>query len=246
MIGNESSAGFARAASLYQLPQEEGLIGRMVGAMIRRSVRKGFHNVYWNPPTYPVTPPILFFCTHHGWYDGYLMYHVVTKLQCRSLDWIQEFDAFPLFSKVGGMPYRLGDPLGRAQTIRRTIHLMKNESRSLILFPEGILHYPPEVLPFGDTFAFLKRKVPRLQLLPVAISYQSSLQERPEAFIRFGQPLSAPDSLCELGREKLQGLLDGLNNDIRAGTGRFELLAKGTPSINESLGFNRKSTGAQT
>ncbi len=117
--------------------------------MIRRSVRRAFHSVYWSPPPETPTPPAIFVINHHGWHDGYLMYLAATRLGIRVVDWIQEFEAFPLFAKVGGMPFPKDDPVGRAATIRRTIRLMRDERRSLLLFAEGVMHRPPGLMPFG-------------------------------------------------------------------------------------------------
>lgn len=213
--------------------QEEGFLGRKVGGMIRRAVKKAFRAVYWDiVHPLPVGPKI-FVCTHHGWHDGYLMYHAVTKLGVRSLDWIQEFQAFPLFARVGGMPFPVDDPATRTQTILRTIRLMRKESRSLILFAEGRLHYGPEVLSFGDSFAFVAEKVPQASLIPVAIRYEMALHERPEAFLRFGEPIARGEQLGERSRDALQALLTGLTMDIRDGKQRFDVLAEGTKDVNE-------------
>lgn len=213
--------------------QDEGLAGRAVGAMIRRSVQKQFKAVYWEPVEAPPAPCI-FVANHHGWYDGYLMYHLVTRLGRRSVDWIQEFDAFPLFAKVGGMPFRLNDPTGRAETVRRTVRLMKNEGRSLILFAEGVLHYPPEILPFGKNLATVERLVPNATIVPVAISYEFAMHERAEAFIRVGSPVSADGA-----REAMQTLLTENQRLIRAESRPFEVLVKGTDSVNERLDMRR-------
>lgn len=213
--------------------QEEGFLGRQVGNMIRRSVKKAFRAVYWDIVHPLPAGPKIFVCSHHGWHDGYVMYHAITKLGVRSLDWIQEFQAFPLFAKVGGMPFPVDDPATRTQTILRTIRLMRKEGRSLILFAEGRLHYGPEILPFGESFAFVADKVPQASLIPVAIRYEMALHERPEAFLRFGEPIPRGENLGERSRDALQALLTGLTMDIRDGKHRFDVLAEGTKDVNE-------------
>lgn len=218
---------------MSQNVQDEGFVGRMVGNLIRRSVKKHFRTVYWTPPAQPVQAPAVLFANHHGWFDGYLLYHAVTRLGVRCVDWIQEFDAFPLFAKVGGMPYRLNDPSGRAATIRRTIRLMQREARSLVLFPEGVLHYPPTILPFGETFELLAKSVPNASFVPVAIRYEHAMHERPEAFLRFGPPIARGDQMAERSQDALQQLLEGVVSDVRERPETFEVLVQGTPSVNE-------------
>lgn len=224
--------------------QEEGIVGRLVGGMIRRSVRKSFRNVYWDGALdQAFDRPVIWVCNHHGWFDGYLMFHVVTKLGVRSLDWIQEFDSFPLFAKVGGMPFPAGDAAARAKTMRETVRLMKGEGRSLVLFAEGVLHRPPEVLPFGRSLGFVAKHVPEALVVPVAIKYEQSLHEKPEAFIRIGASMGSGVEAAGLAEAEVRRLLAGLDADVRDGK-EFEVLAAGTPSVNERWDM-RKIPGGQ-
>src|SRR5665213_1220055 len=131
------------------MSQAEGVVGRVVDQMIRRTVRKRFRCVHWIRPASAPQEPCILVPNHHGWHDGYVMYHAVTALNLRTVDWIQEFDAFPLFARVGGLPFPLNDATRRAATIRRTIRLMNAEKRNLLLFAESNLHPPPEVVSFG-------------------------------------------------------------------------------------------------
>ncbi len=218
------------------MKQEEGIIGRAVGGMIRRTVKSRLRNLYWSPPKEALSQPVIFYANHHGWLDGYLMFEALTKLDIRFLDWIEEFDSFPLFSKVGGMRFAKGDLIGRANTVRTTIKTMRAESRSLILFPEGILHRPPSLLPFGRSLEVVANKVPNASLVPVAIYYELSMHERPEAWMSFG----IPHSFKSLGEceETLQHNLNGLVFDIGKEVS-FEVLSKGTPSVNERMSMKR-------
>jgi 1-acyl-sn-glycerol-3-phosphate acyltransferase len=200
----------------------------MVDSMIRRSVRKAFHTVWWNAPTTLAAAPVIFAANHHGWHDGYLMYHVVTQLGLPSLDWIDEFDAFPLFAFVGGMPFSHKKLAVRAATIRSTIRSMNTENRSLILFPEGVLHPPPEVLAFGRSLDLLCRKVPSVSVVPVGIRYELSLHERPEAFLHLGEVISLATRSPEGIRERV---IEGIGSTFDRSL--FTALVRGTRDVNE-------------
>lgn len=213
------------------MSQESGLVGRMVGAMIRRSVKSRFHTVYWNPIE-PPEPPVVFYANHHGWMDGYVMFHLVTRLKVRCVDWIEEFDAFPLFSRVGGLRLAKGDTLGRAVVIRQTIRQMR-EGASLVIFPEGELHRPQEVLPLLPGLQTIARRVEGVRFLPVALRYELSLHERPEAWVSVGEC----HSFCSLEdcRERLVRQLD---------TSRMQppgnVLVQGTQDVNERFAWKEK------
>ncbi len=219
--------------------QDQGLVGRMVGGMIRRSVRKQFKAIYWNPPVIPIEPPAIFFSNHHGWHDGYVLYHLVSKLGLRSVDWIIEYDAFPLFAAVGGLPFPRNDVSGRAATIRQTIRLMRDEGRSLVIFPEGELHYPDEVWPFGRALALVAERGGAKTLQPVAIRYEMAMQERPEVFLRLAAPIAPGPHLEARCREAVVHTLEELTRDIRVRRDSFEVLARGTDSVNERLDMRK-------
>jgi len=210
--------------------QEQGFVGRMVGNMVRRSVRQRFHTVWWNAPQTAPRAPAVLYANHHGWMDGYLMFYLVTKLGLPSVDWIEEYDAFPLFKTIGGIRFAAGDTAGRALAVRQTIRLMKHQGKSLVIFPEGVLHQPPDVLPFGKALETVATKVGGISLVPVAIRYEMSLHERPEAFLTVGQPHQW-ESLEDC-RERLVALLA---NAEPSG----DVLVHGTRDINERMDMRR-------
>lgn len=203
--------------------------------MIRRSVRARFRTVYWTSLK-EVPEQCIFVANHHGWHDGYLMFHVVNQLERRSLDWIQEYQAFPLFGKVGGMPFPANQPAIRAGTIKKTIKLMNEENRSLILFGEGILHRGSDIWEIGKALDLVLKKVPNAVVIPVGIRYDMSLHERPEAFIELGEPLERSEDI----REKLRQTLQRMVNQPISETG-YEILVKGTLDVNERFSPNRKN-----
>lgn len=215
------------------IDQEEGILGKFVGGMIRRSVKQRFRKVYWIKPTFEMPEKVILVANHHGWHDGYIMYHVAQAVDRRILDWIEEFGAFPLFAKVGGMPFPAGDPAGRAETIRRTIRLMNDEGRSLILFGEGILHRPPELWTFGKSIELVAKKVPDARVIPVAIKYDASLHERPECFINLGSPLEPGPDLASRTRLRVKALLDELAVTMTHHPERLDVLVQGTQDVNE-------------
>jgi 1-acyl-sn-glycerol-3-phosphate acyltransferase len=212
--------------------QAEGVAGKVVAGMICRSVRARFRNVYWAPPAYEVRPPAVFVCNHHGWFDGYVMFLALTKLGVPFLDWIAEFEAFPLFAKVGGMSFPPDRPEVRAATIRQTIRRMKQERRSLLLFAEGTLHEGPEILPLGKALDLIAAKVPEAQIIPVAIRYPFSLHERPEAILRFGDPLAPGADLRDRAGAELARMLAD-RSPVE------EVLFAGTLDVNERLDMRR-------
>lgn len=210
--------------------QEEGLLGRAVAAMITRQTRKGFRHVLWTPPAAPLPRQVILVPNHHGWFDGYVMFILAKTLGRPILDWIAEYESFPLFGKVGGMPFPAGDPAARSMTVRRTIRLMRAEGRSLLLFAEGVLHTGPELLPFGRSLDVVARAVPEAAVVPVAIVYAMGIHQLPEVRIRIGEPLAPGDDLGARCRRDVAELLRQERE-----TPSTELLLAGKRDINERL-----------
>lgn len=213
--------------------QEEGFIGRMVGGMIRRTLKKQFHSVYWRPPNPVPSGPVIFTCSHTMWHDGYLMYRAVMELGLPTLDWIAEFDAFPLFRKVGGLSYPPNDPARRAATLRESIRLMKNEKRSLILFSDGNLRRPYEDWQVGRAVEVVAKHVPEATVLPVAIRAELSLHQRPVAYLWFGEPLMRGENLKERAKEEIAAMLKPQED------GQWQLLMQGTLDVNERMDMRK-------
>lgn len=214
-------------------------MGLAVDRMIRRSVRKAFHTVRWQPPKEKLQAPAILVANHHGWHDGYLMYLAAIALNVRVVDWISEYDAFPLFGKIGGMRFPKDDAAARGATVKRTIRLMREEKRSLLLFAEGILHRPPGLLPFGKALEVVARSVPGVQVVPVALRYELAMHERPEAWLRFGDPVLLGDDLASRTRLAVAAGLDALATEMRFSPERYETLAKGTLDVNERWDVGR-------
>jgi 1-acyl-sn-glycerol-3-phosphate acyltransferase len=201
--------------------------------MIYRTVKKRFRNVYWKPVEESLRPPVLFVPNHHGWHDGYLLFHLVLKLGLPTLDWIQEFDAFPLFRTIGGLPFPINDSARRYATIRESIRQLNDEGKSLIVFAEGVLHPGPDILPFGRGFEVVAKHVHGIDVRPVAIVYRMGIHERPEAALSVGASVPLGPGLVDRTRDALIQEL----KELRSAFSRddLELLVPGTPDVNERM-----------
>jgi 1-acyl-sn-glycerol-3-phosphate acyltransferase len=219
--------------------QARGAVGWGVDRMIRRAVRRSFHTVYWQPPNYELPRPSILVANHHGWHDGYMMYLAATALGLPVVDWIQEFEAFPLFGSVGGMPFPADDAAERSRTIRKTIRLMNGSKTSLVLFAEGVLHRPDSLLPFGRSLEFVASKVPDVSVVPVAIRYEQATHERPDAYVSFGSAVPLGDHLAFRTRLEVAQLLDRLRAAAALEPDSLQVLAAGEKDVNEKLDMRR-------
>ncbi len=218
------------------LNQCEGIGGRLVDFMIRGSVRRDFRGVYWTPPAAPVPEPCILVANHHGWHDGYVLYLAATKLRLPFVMWVAEYRSFPLFGKAGAIDFDPARQEVRVAAMRRTIRLLSRKERNLILFPEGTLHRPPDLLPFERSLEFLCRKVANVTVVPVGIHYELSMHERPECHIAFGSPMAPGADVLKQSREAVEDLLESTRKRLKDESRAFELLHRGTLDVNERWG----------
>jgi len=219
------------------MKQEDGPLGHLVGQMIRRTLRARFRAGYLagSLPSAQGSP-VIFVANHHGWHDGYVMFALIKHLGIVASDWVAELAEFPLFAKIGALPFPPEDEKVRFATVRKTVRLLQ-EGRSLILFAEGALHRPPEVWPLGSALEFLIRRVPQARIIPVAIRYDMSIHERPEVFVELGEAIIAPSA--ENVRARLVELLETMGASMDA-ENKWTPFFSGTKDVNERWGLKTR------
>lgn len=207
--------------------------------MIRSSVRRRFRSVRLLSCAGGVAAPCILVANHHGWHDGYLMHLLAARLGLPAELWIREFDAFPLFRLVGGLPFPDGDANRRAGSIRHSIRGLRQGHACLVMFPEGELHRAPELMPFLPALAKVAALVPNAAIVPVGIRYEMGIHERPEAYVSVGERLRGGECLAEEARASVRHELERIECELRTGGHEFEVLAVGARDVNERMDMRR-------
>lgn len=184
--------------------------------------------------------PTVLFANHHYWWDGYLCYWLARYLGLSPLVWMEEWRWFPPFGCVGALPFPKEKPSVRARTIRETFRQLRSRPVTLFLFPEGVLHPTPTLLPFKRSLFRLAVHVPNAQIHPLAIYIHHSIHQYPSAFLQTGQAVEcrshSETEFLDTARARLSHLLSNLSNHVSSSSennAKFTMILRGKLSVHE-------------
>ncbi|WP_281887244.1 lysophospholipid acyltransferase family protein [Paenibacillus sp. YYML68] len=196
--------------------------------------------------------PTLYVANHSSWWDGLIAFQANRCLIHQDAYVMmseQGLRQFRFFRKLGAFSIDRSSASGVRTSLAYCEELLRRPKAALWLFPQGdIRHQDVRPLGFLPGVGFLLDRLPAVQLVPITISYDFLLDQRPHVFVEFGAPLKL-DALPLTRNERTAAIeaavtcqLDQLKRSIIDGqlTG-FTRLAGGASSISEQFTriFNR-------
>ncbi|HEX8723185.1 MAG TPA: lysophospholipid acyltransferase family protein [Pyrinomonadaceae bacterium] len=175
---------------------------RLVQAVVSVALRLFFRRIETSRAgAVPETGPLVFVLNHpNGLIDPGLVFAALP----RRISFLAKSTLFPLpvvgwlLRTVEALPlYRRADAGQDVSQNMRTFEACRRlllNGRGVALFPEGVSHNEPKLLPVktGAARIALGARVPGLLVVPVGLYYTSKTSFRGEALLRFGEPLEAP------------------------------------------------------
>jgi 1-acyl-sn-glycerol-3-phosphate acyltransferase len=151
------------------------MMRRLVSALMRYELRRSFRRICWvgDWPTLPPETPLVIYANHHHFYDGHLLWWLITQTLDRpGTTWMADWDRFPFFAAAGAQPFPPQAPARRRATLRRTARLFREQPDTILAyFPAGRLHPPEDGIASFDAHHLeqLGRLFPDAQWWPLAI-----------------------------------------------------------------------------
>jgi 1-acyl-sn-glycerol-3-phosphate acyltransferase len=97
---------------------------------------------------------------------------------------------YGVLERMGVFGVALDDPRGAAKFLRTSLAVLENPSAMLWITAEGAFtDHRRRPIALRPGLAHLARRVPGAVILPLAIEYTYWNESRPEALVRFGEPL---------------------------------------------------------
>lgn len=211
------------------------LLERAYARYGRRLLRRAFARVWVGGTPWPEgAGPVIAFVNHSAWWDPVLalfLSHDVFRRDGYGLMEGAQLLRYPFFRRIGCFgatgEHPAEDARGLALYAARLLRGTDpgEPPRTLWIFPQGALLPARVPLAFRSGLARFSRAVPDAVLLPVAVRYEVRAAQRPECFVRVGQPVhpaiggSASESPARLTRrleQRLREELDRLDADLIA------------------------------
>src|SRR4030095_9229349 len=102
---------------------------------------------------------------------------------------IEQMRKYRFFKYVGVFSVNRNDAREGIESVNYAAELLQNSGRYLWIFPQGEMQ-PQDYEPvkFFGGIARIAEKLGRVNLVPVSFRYEFIMEQRPEVFIKIGQP----------------------------------------------------------
>lgn len=183
----------------------------------------------------------LFLANHSCWWDLFLAHFLNEQIPVDGFGMMEHFNLirFGFFRRIGAFSVDRTDPGSVRASLDYAVGLLRGPRAGVWMFPQGrIVGNDVRPLGFQEGLRVLVRRGGRIRVVASALRYEFWQDERPEAFVRFGEPtwVDRADraTVLETWERRLVGELDALKGDVSAqAADRFTSLLTGRASISD-------------
>jgi chlorobactene lauroyltransferase len=201
---------------------------------VRILFRRRFHHVWVDLGYKPgQNSKTIYYLNHTSWWDGLIPLLLNQKLfrqRARAMMEDKQIKKHPFFKKIGAFSVNLSNQRAVIPSLRYAVSSMKRSNASLFIYPEGeIVPFSTKKPAFKKGLAWIAKKCPDTDIVPVGIYFNYALSDKPELFIRTGKAIHLDRSddsgrLNSLFELELGELLNGLQKDAHIKNHSFEAL----------------------
>jgi len=163
----------------------------LVARLMMNDLRNRFDSVTLSGEPLPSSGPLILFCNHNYFHDGYLMWMMLRHHGRTVTTWMEELDQFPFFVAQGALPFPKDDEKRRFKTMRQTVARLRDvENHALFYFPTGDLQPANQTDSFGsDRVERIRRLIPEASVHACGIRVSMETGTRPTARIIVGKAI---------------------------------------------------------
>lgn len=245
---------FSNIAVLMIPAKKNKLINFVFSIYLNRLLRKHFYRIHLtgeeNLKKINASFPVILYANHSNWWDGFIAY-LLTAKRWTTDDYlmmdIEQMKKYSFFKYIGVFSVDRNDAKEAVESIDYAVSLLQNSKRFLWIFPQGLLQ-PQDLRPlkFYSGITKIAGKLGAVNLLPVTMRYEYIIEQRPEVFIKIGEPditgnnppqqTAGSKDYTNYLQEKLINDLDKLKElVINQKFDEFKIIFKGKNSRNKSV-----------
>ncbi len=183
----------------------------------------------------------LFLANHSCWWDLFLVHYLNESIPVDGYGMMEHANLkrFSFFQRIGAFSVDRNSPASVRASISYACDLLAKPDAAVWIFPQGsILGNDARPLGFQPGLRLLIKQAKRVRVVAAAFRYDFWQDERPEIFIRFGEPrwveAAEASTVVTTWEQTLTDELDVLRDDATAQRAeRFTTLLHGQGSVSE-------------
>ncbi|MDE2480985.1 MAG: lysophospholipid acyltransferase family protein [bacterium] len=206
----------------------------------RRLVRGNFARVWVaGVESLPAHGGYVAVANHHSWWDGlipYLLHHERERERPFAVMMSDaELRRFPFF-RFGGA---FSVDARSVRAARDAVRYAADEARAgaaVWIFPDGVLHAPSAPLAFTSGFEHVAREA-GVPIVPAAMRFVFRDRQRPEIFVRYGEPIVALRGARERTQACVAAMLAEIDRLLADGQieQRFRIAVSGRAGVDDRV-----------
>lgn len=191
------------------------------------ALRKSFRsvNLYLDPGVrwdrFDPNVPRVYVANHVGFWDGLLLNFILGRHRNQPRYCMIEepqVRKHPFLRRVGGFSIDRENPRSAFESIEYAANLLHcDPPPAVVIFPQGKLCHP-DVKPLrceGGILRILSGAPPDTELVPVALRYELTTEQHPEAYVHFGAARPAREFSHRRDMDRLESTLAGSCDRLR-------------------------------
>jgi chlorobactene lauroyltransferase len=201
---------------------------------VRLLFRRRFKNIWIDQQYQPGKESgTIYYLNHTSWWDGLiplLLNQKIFKQKARAMMEDRQMRQHRFFSKIGAFSVNLENPRSAVKSLRYAVESMERPNSCLFIYPEGkIVPFTGDRPSFKKGLGWISNQCPEVDVVPVGICIHTARHDKPELFIRIGEPVKADHSLDsetlnEIFEDEMGNLLSLLQMDAYGELGKFRRL----------------------
>lgn len=183
----------------------------------------------------------LFLANHSCWWDLFLVHYLNETIPVDGYGMMEHFNMlrFGFFRRIGAFSVDRSDPASVRASLDYAAGLLRGPRSGVWVFPQGrMIGNDARPLGFQPGLRALVRRAGRVRIVTAAFRFEFWQDERPEAFVRFGEPTRVDRSglatVVPVWEQRLTDDLDALKRDVTdQDPARFTTILQGPGSISD-------------